>query len=243
MVHTFSPLQKRDTRFAAVIPVLTLTLALILSGCASVPPPDSAMTQAQSQIQAARDAGAQDYDPVDFGFAQDKFQQAQVAMSNGKYAQAADLADESRADATLARTKALLGQARGQIQSKTDANRQLRAQNDEAQSENDQHYQQQKAQLAAQMAAMQQADNGQDNGQDNGNGQDSGGNPASSSTTPAPATSSAPLPQQAPMQQDMPAPSSSVLNGASAQPQQQPQPGQGFQPTPDSGQQNQGGQP
>jgi hypothetical protein len=239
MVHTFSPLQKRDRRFAAVVPVLTLTLALILSGCASVPPPDSAMTQAQSQIQAARDAGAQDYDPVDFGFAQDKFQQAQVAMANGKYAQAADLADESRADATLARTKALLGQARGQIQSKTDANRQLRTQNDEAQSENDQHYQQQKTQLAAQMAAVQQADDGQGNGQDNG--QDNGGNPASSSTTPAPATSSAPLPQQAPMQQDMPAPSSSVLNGAPAQPQQQP--AQGFQPTPDSGQQNHGGQP
>ena len=230
MVHTFSPLQKRDRRFSAVVPVLTLTLALILSGCASVPPPDGAMTQAQSQIQAARDAGAQDYDPVDFGFAQDKFQQAQVAMANGKYAQAADLADESRADATLARTKALLGQARGQIQSKTDANRQLRAQNEEAQTENDQHYQQQKTQLAAQMAAMQQSDNGQDNGQDNGN-------PASSSTTPAPASSSA-LPAQSPMQQDMPAPSSSVLNGAPVQQQQ----GQGFQSTPDSGQQNQGGQ-
>jgi hypothetical protein len=237
MVHTFSPLQKRDRRFAAVAPVLSATLALILSGCASVPPPDSAMTQAQAQIQAARDAGAQDYDPVDFGFAQDKFQQAQVAMANGKYAQAGDLADESRADATLARTKALLGQARGQIQSKTDANRQLRAQNDEAQSENDQHYQQQKTQLAAQMAAAQQADNGQGSGQDNG--QDNGGNPASSSTTPAPAASGAPLPQQAPVQQDMPAPSSSVLNGAPVQPQQQ---GQGFQSTPDSGQQNQGGQ-
>jgi hypothetical protein len=235
MVHTFSPLQKRDKRFAAVAPVLSATLALILSGCASVPPPDSAMTQAQSQIQSARDAGAQDYDPVDFGFAQDKFQQAQVAMANGKYAQAGDLADESRADATLARTKALLGQARGQIQSKTDANRQLRAQNDEAQSENDQHYQQQKTQLTAQMAAMQQSDNDQDNGQDNG------GNPASSSTTPAPAASSA-LPPQAPMQQDMPAPSSSVLNNAPPVQQQQPQ-GQGFQSMPDSGQQNQGGQP
>jgi hypothetical protein len=231
MVHTISPLQRRDKRFAAAVPVLSATLALILGGCASVPPPDSAMTQAQAQIQSARDAGAQDYDPVDFGFAQDKFQQAQVAMANGKYAQAADLADESRADATLARTKALLGQARGQIQSKTDANRQLRAQNEEAQTENDQHYQQQKAQMAAQMAAMQQSDDGQ-------NGQDNGGNPASSGTSPVPASSSA-LPPQAPIQQDLPAPSSSVLNGTPGQ--QQPQ-GQGFQSVPDSGQQNQGGQ-
>jgi hypothetical protein len=230
MVHTFSPLQERYRRIPAVVPALVLAVSLALGGCASVPPPDSAMNQAQSQLQAARDAGAADYDPVDFGFAQDKFQQAQAAMADRKYALAGDLADESRADATLARTKALLGQARAQIQSKTDANSQLRAQNAEAQSENDQHYQQLKAQFAAQQAAMQQ----QAGGGDNGGGDN--GSPAPSSTAPAPASSST-LPAQAPVQQDMPAPSSSVLGS----PQQQ---GQGFQTQPDSsGQQNQGGQP
>ncbi|RDS83349.1 DUF4398 domain-containing protein [Dyella psychrodurans] len=229
MVHTFSPLQERDRRFPTVVPVWVLAALLALSGCASVPPPDSAMNQAQAQLQAARDAGAADYDPVDFGFAQDKFQQAQAAMADRKYALAGDLADESRADANLARTKAMLGQARAQIQSKTDANSQLRSQNAEAQSENDQHYQQLKAQLAAQQASMQQAGGG-----DNG---DNGANPASSSTLPAPAApSSTALPSQAPVQQDMPAPSSSVLGS----PQQQ---GQGFQTQPDSGQQSQGGQP
>lgn len=230
MVHIFSPLTVRKRRIQTAASVLLLAVTLILGGCASVPPPDNLMNQAQAQLQSARDAGAPDYDPVDFGFAQDKFQQAQQAMANRKYDQAADLADESRADATLARTKAQLAQARAQIQSKTDANRRLRAQNAEAQSENDQHYQQQKAQLAAQMAAAQQPDNGQ-----NGQGD---GNPASSSSAPAPAASS-PLPQQAPMQ-EMPAPSSSVLGNPQ---QQQPQPGQGgFQTVPDAGQQNQGGQ-
>ena len=208
-----------------VAPVLLLAVSLTLGGCASVPPPDNLMNQAQAQLQSARDAGAPDYDPVDFGFAQDKFQQAQQAMANRKYDQAADLADESRAVATLARTRAQLAAARAQIQSKTDANRRLRAQNAEAQAENDQHYQQQKAQLAAQMAASQQQDNGQNDG-----------NPASSSSAPAPAASSV-LPQQAPMDQ-MPAPSSSVLGNP-----QQPQPGQGgFQTVPDAGQQNSGGQ-
>jgi hypothetical protein len=232
MVHTFSPLQERYKRFPAVVPALVLAVSLTLSGCASVPPPDSAMNQAQAQLQAARDAGAADYDPVDFGFAQDKFQQAQAAMADRKYALASDLADESRADATLARTKAQLGQARAQIQSKTDANSQLRAQNADAQSENDQHYQQLKAQLAAQQAAMQQQAGG-DNGGDDGN------NPAPSSTSPSPAgSSSTQLPSQAPVQQDMPAPSSSVLSNPS---QHQ---GQGFQTQPDSGQQqNPGGQP
>ena len=230
MVHTFSPLQVRRRRIPTVVPALLLALSLTLGGCASVPPPDGSMNQAQSQLQSARDAGAADYDPVDFGFAQDKFQQAQAAMADRKYALAADLADESRADATLARTKALLGAARAQIQSKTDANSQLRAQTAEAQSENDQHYQQQKAQLAAQQAAAQQQTAGDDNG-------DNGGNPAGSSTSPAPASSSV-LPAQSPMQQDMPAPSSSVLGNPNPQQQQ----GQGFQTQPDAGQQNQGGQ-
>jgi multidrug efflux pump subunit AcrA (membrane-fusion protein) len=230
MVHIFSPLTVRKRRIPMVAPVLLLAVSLTLGGCASVPPPDNLMNQAQAQLQSARDAGASDYDPVDFGFAQDKFQQAQQAMANRKYDQAADLADESRADATLARTKAQLAQARAQIQSKTDANNRLRSQNAEAQSENDQHYQQQKAQLAAQMAAAQQPDNGQ-------NGQDDGNPASSSSSAPAPAASS-PLPQQAPMQ-EMPAPSSSVLGN----PPQQPQPGQdGFQTVPDAGQPNQGGQ-
>lgn len=226
MVHIFSPLAVRKKRIPAVVPALLLAVSLSLGGCASVPPPDNLMNQAQAQLQSARDAGAPDYDPVDFGFAQDKFQQAQMAMANRKYAQAADLADESRADATLARTKAQLAAARAQIQSKMDANRRLRAQNAEAQAENDQHYQQQKAQLAQQTAATQQQADGQGNG-------DNGGNPASSSSAPAPADGS-PLPQQAPMQQDMPAPSSSVLGN--------PQQG-GFQTVPDAGQQqNPGGQ-
>lgn len=226
MVHIFSPLAVRKTRIPAVAPAILLVVSLSLGGCASVPPPDNLMNQAQAQLQSARDAGAPDYDPVDFGFAQDKFQQAQQAMANRKYEQAADLADESRADATLARTKAQLAAARAQIQSKMDANRRLRAQNAEAQSENDQHYQQQKAQLAAQMAAAQQQTDGQND--------ENGSNPASSSSAPAPDSNSSPLPPQAPMQQDMPAPSSSVLGN--------PQQG-GFQTVPDAGQQqNPGGQ-
>lgn len=231
MVHIFSPLAVRKKRIPAAAPAVLLAVSLSLGGCASVPPPDNLMNQAQAQLQSARDAGAPDYDPVDFGFAQDKFQQAQQAMANRKYAQAADLADESRADATLARTKAQLAAARAQIQSKMDANSRLRSQNAEAQSENDQHYQQQKAQLTAQMAATQQPSG------DLGNGEN-GGNPAPSSSAAAPADGNSPLPQQAPMQQDMPAPSSSVLGN----PPQQPQ-GQGFQTLPDAGQQqNPGGQ-
>jgi len=129
MVHIFSPLAGSFGR----IRMATVTLALILAlgGCASVPPPDASMNLAQAQLQAARDAGAADYAPVDLGFAQDKFQQAQAAMADRKYADASDLAEESRADAELAQAKARLGAARAQIQSKLQVNAQLRAQGEQ----------------------------------------------------------------------------------------------------------------
>ena len=66
--------------------------------------------------------------PVDLGFAQNKFQQAQAAMASGNYADAANLAEESRADAELAQAKARLGAARAQIQNKVQENSRLRAQ-------------------------------------------------------------------------------------------------------------------
>jgi len=207
-----------------------LAALLVLGGCASVPPPDAAMNQAQAGLQAARQAGAADYDPVDLGFAQDKFQQAQTAMSNRKFAQAADLAAESSADSTLARTRAMLGAARAQIQLKVQANTRQRTQNEEAKAENAQHEAQQRAQLAQQQAAEQAGADGQ---------------PASASSAPAPANgASTGLPAQAPMQQDMPAPSASTL----ASPAQQGS--GGFQTVPDAGQPagsssstNDGGQP
>lgn len=112
----------RRIRTAMAMAALTLALA----GCASVPPPNDSMNMAQSQLQMARDAGAADYAPVDLGFAQDKFQQAQTAMAERKYADAASLAEESRADAELAQAKARLGAARAQIQSNVQENTRLR---------------------------------------------------------------------------------------------------------------------
>jgi hypothetical protein len=132
MVHISPSSAGRPMRSRKPAHWLALAVLMVLAGCASVPPPNEAMNLAQSQLQAARDAGAADYDPVDLGFAQDKFQQAQGAMAARKYAQAADLAAESRADAELARVKANLGAARAKIQSKMNANAELREQGAQA---------------------------------------------------------------------------------------------------------------
>ena len=127
MVHIFSPLAGHARLIGWPLPGLILLAALLLTGCASVPPPDSAMNAAQGQLQAARDAQAADYAPVDLGFAQDKFQQAQAAMAQRDYEDAATLAEEARADAELARAKARLASARAQMQSKLEENNALRA--------------------------------------------------------------------------------------------------------------------
>jgi hypothetical protein len=132
-VHIFSPLPGFPGRIR--LAVALLGLALTLGGCATIPPPDDSMNEAQTQLQAARDAGAADYAPVDLGFAQDKFQQAQAAMNERKYADAATLSEESRADAELARAKAKLGAARAQIQSKVRENSRLRAEGEQATAE------------------------------------------------------------------------------------------------------------
>lgn len=129
MVHIFSRPPGRFKRIGGAAGGLTLGVAMLaLGGCATVPPPDASMNQAQALLQSARDAGASDYDPVDLGFAQAKFQQAQSAMAARKYADAARLAEETRADAELARTRAQLGSARAQIQAKVEENTRLRQQ-------------------------------------------------------------------------------------------------------------------
>lgn len=123
-MYFFSPLTGSPARLRVASATLVLTLAL--TGCATVPPPNNAMNLAQNQLQAARDAGAADYAPVDLGFAQDKFQQAQASMSERKFAAAANLAEESGADAELATSKAKLGAARAQMQAKLQENTRLR---------------------------------------------------------------------------------------------------------------------
>ncbi|QWT18728.1 DUF4398 domain-containing protein [Bacillus sp. NP157] len=105
--------------------VLALAIAS-LAGCASTPPPDGSMNQALAQLQAARDAGAADYAPVDLDYAQSKFRQAQAAMASRKYDDASVLADESRADSELARAKARLGAARAQNSAKSKENSRMR---------------------------------------------------------------------------------------------------------------------
>src|SRR5579859_7018350 len=105
MVHIFFPPTGQFKIARLAVSTLTLAMVLALSCCASAPPPNGSMNQAQMGLQTARDADAGAYDPIDLGNAQNKFQQAQNAMAKRDYDQAAQWADEARADAELARAK------------------------------------------------------------------------------------------------------------------------------------------
>lgn len=108
---------------------LSVSFAMVLiAACASIPPPTSTMSRAESSIQAAKKAGAADADPVDLDFAQGKYGQAKAAMAAKKYGQASDLAEESLADSNLALTKARLATLRNRIQSQSRENARLRKQ-------------------------------------------------------------------------------------------------------------------
>jgi hypothetical protein len=125
MVHNLPSNARRTGGRLLVTAALALAIAT-LSGCASTPPPNGTMNQALAQLQAARDAGAADYAPVDLDYAQSKFRQAQQAMASRKYDEAALLADESAADSELARAKARLGAARAQNSTKSKENSRMR---------------------------------------------------------------------------------------------------------------------
>jgi septal ring factor EnvC (AmiA/AmiB activator) len=140
MVHIFSPPGQRPKFARLAVSTLALAMTLALAGCASAPPPDGIMNQADAAV----------YDPIDLGNAQDKFQQAQNAIAKRDYDVAAQLADEARASAELARTKARLGAARAQIQNKTSANQQLREQIDQSLADQQQQNQSQASGLPQQ---------------------------------------------------------------------------------------------
>ncbi len=182
MVHIVS--RTAGSRGRPLAATALLALMLTLGGCASAPPPNDSMNEAQSRLQTARDAGAAVYAPVDLGFAQDKFQQAQVAFADRKYADASNLAEESRADAELATAKARLGKARAQIQSKTQDNAGLKAEGQQVEAAAEQRDQEEQQRLQQLQQQQQPSD------------------PAGASS------SSIPTPQPA----DMPAPSSSELS-------------------------------
>jgi predicted S18 family serine protease len=117
------------TRISSLARASGVAVALLgLAACASMPPPTGLMQRAQQQLDAARNARAGDYAPVDLQFATQRFQSAQNKMNDNDYAAARDLANESLADGRLAQTRAELAATRKKIVNQRAKNTRLRNQ-------------------------------------------------------------------------------------------------------------------
>jgi hypothetical protein len=85
-------------------PLLLLSIAFLLGGCAGNPPNDKMATAQQSFNQANADDGDR-YAPLEMRIAQEKLSKAHAEMHDEDYEEAAALADEAMINAKLASAK------------------------------------------------------------------------------------------------------------------------------------------
>ncbi|HMM66307.1 MAG TPA: DUF4398 domain-containing protein [Dokdonella sp.] len=90
-------------------------MALLLAACGPTKPPPDLLGSAQQRLSSARDAGAPTYAPLELRFAEERLDQARVAMQDRDYTLAANLAEESSANSELAAIKARLGKLRESV--------------------------------------------------------------------------------------------------------------------------------
>jgi hypothetical protein len=102
-------------------------LALLLSACASAPPPLAELEDAGAEVARARAGGAAASAPVELRFAESKLSQAREANDDRDYRSAALLAAQATVDAELAAAKARAARARAATRERTEANARLRA--------------------------------------------------------------------------------------------------------------------
>ena len=81
-------------------------VAIVVAGCAGVPPPTEQMAVSKSAIANAVSAGGSEYASVEMRSAQEKMDRANRAMAKEDYENARWLAEQAQADARLAEKKA-----------------------------------------------------------------------------------------------------------------------------------------
>lgn len=84
--------------------VVTCT-AILIVGCASLPPPTEQMAVSQSAITNAVSAQGHEFAPVEMRSAQEKMERANQAVAKEDYVRARWLAEEAQTDARLAEKK------------------------------------------------------------------------------------------------------------------------------------------
>ncbi len=93
---------------------LAICGSLLLSACASMPPPNSDITAADLAVKRAQEINATEFAALEMERARDKLQQARSIVDkkdDDNYPKAARLAQEAQADARLAESRARAARA------------------------------------------------------------------------------------------------------------------------------------
>lgn len=80
--------------------------AVVIAGCASVPPPTEQIAVSKAAVSNAASAGGNEFASADMRAAQDKLDRAIQAMTAEDYKNAQSLAEQAQVDAQLAAAKA-----------------------------------------------------------------------------------------------------------------------------------------
>lgn len=99
---------------------------LIAAGCGPTKPPNTGLDEAARHLQAARDAGASTYAPLELRSAEERLSAGRAAAEKSNFDTAAQLAEEAEANSDLAAAKSRLGRAREKADARERENAQLR---------------------------------------------------------------------------------------------------------------------
>ncbi len=99
-----------NRRFPALIAVIFL-----IAACATTPPDPRLLSNAEQAVEIAREAGAQEFAPLELQFASERLEAARFQLDNNQAAAARRLADESEIEAQLALARTRAAQARARL--------------------------------------------------------------------------------------------------------------------------------
>ena len=89
---------------------VTVVVAIFMAGCASTPAPIEQMAISRAAVSNASSAGGNEFAPLQLKSAMEKMDGAERAMTEKKYDQARQLAEQAQVDAQLAEATAAFSQ-------------------------------------------------------------------------------------------------------------------------------------
>jgi hypothetical protein len=106
-------------------PILISVFCLLLAACVAPRPDPAIFETAKAAIQAAEEAGGEEFAPVEMRFAREKYASAEKGMEKEKYEVAVYLMEEAEINAELAIEKSRTAKARRRVNEQRKVNQEL----------------------------------------------------------------------------------------------------------------------